>query len=361
MMLRTDRSGFALPMVIMVVGFLTAGVLAAFARSGSEIQLVDNQRAQTAAFAVAEAGLQQFLATGMVFGDSTIASDEYAWGSDTARITANRVRPSPADDEPSVWLIRSVGTVGPADGRPQGSRTVAQLALRTRGTMQVLSAWTSLSGLRKNGADGDMTGQDACTADEVAGVAVPTGGFTGKDDAISGSPPIDEMGTQAEMAAQIDIDWAGITNPAAPALGSDFMYCVTGSYGYDSTMAPCTGWPSSTVFTNDWPTVIINGSSGIPSHGRGTLIVTGDLTFGGGDVWDGIVLVGGKITDNGNGAISGAVVSGLNVLKGMTVGESSRANGTKSYQYDSCAVANAADAQGRLVGISNAWVDSWSW
>jgi hypothetical protein len=111
---------------------------------------------------------------------------------------------------------------------------------------------------------------------------------------------------------------------------------------------------------NYWPTIVINGSAALPSDGRGTLIVTGDLTFGGGDEWDGIIMVGGAITDNGSGNIAGAVVSGLNVLKGMTVGQSSKANGTKDYAYDSCAVANAAANQSRLVGQRNAWVDNWT-
>jgi hypothetical protein len=32
-----------------------------------------------------------------------------------------------------------------------------------------------------------------------------------------------------------------------------------------------------------WPIIVINGSAALPTDGRGTLIVTGVLTFGGGD------------------------------------------------------------------------------
>ena len=59
--------------------------------------------------------------------------------------------------------------------------------------------------------------------------------------------------------------------------------------------------------------------------------------------------------------ITGAVVSGLNVLKGETVAMSviDQASGTKDYQYDSCTIANATANMSRLVPINNAWVDNW--
>lgn len=199
---------------------------------------------------------------------------------------------------------------------------------------------------------------------------MPTGELEGKDEALIGDPDVLEMGTRTEMASQIHIDWVNIVNPLAPAIGADIVVCLSGTYGFDPNWGPCESWPTSAQWSdyiaNDyWPTIVINGSSALPSDGQGTLIVTGDLTFGGGDMWDGIIMVGGKITDNGSGNIAGAVVSGLNIKRPdpwpSTVGESSRADGTKDYTFDSCAVANAADGQSRLVQLSNAWVDTWSW
>lgn len=370
MQLHTNRNGFALPMVIMVIGFMTAGVLAAFARTSSEVVLVDNQRAQTASFAVAEAGLQQFMATAKLPKDDDYLAASYTYAGGSAQVTATQVRPERFKTDTTIWLIRSVGTMGAASGRPVGARTVAQLAYRVKGTMQALSSWTSLSGLRKNGASGDMSGSDACSDSTVAGVAVPNGLLTGKDDAISGDPDVLEMGTPAQMAAKINIDWVGIVNPANPAINADIIVCRSGTYGYDANLGPCGSWPTSTQWTNYraqdyWPTIMINGSAALPSNGQGTLIVTGDLTFGGGDRWDGIIMVGGKITDNGSGNIAGAVVSGLNMKRPApwpsTVTESSRANGTKDYTFDSCAIENAANGQSRIIQISNAWIDTWSW
>src|SRR5687768_17048636 len=121
-----NRDGFALPMTILVIGFMTAGVLAAFERSGSEVRLVDNQRAQLTAFAVAEAGLQQDLAATRGI---PLATAKYVFGNDTALVTAIRIRPAPTLDDPAIWLIRSEGRVrSGARADLRTSRTVAQLA-----------------------------------------------------------------------------------------------------------------------------------------------------------------------------------------------------------------------------------------
>ena len=354
-----NRDGFALPMTILVIGFMTAGVLAAFARSGSEVRLVDNERAQLTAFAVAEAGLQQYFATTRGTPATTAT---YVFANDTAHVTAIRIRPAPTLNDPAIWLIRSEGRVRSgtrADLRT--SRTVAQLAYLTTARMQVLSSWTSLSGLVKSGGAGVVSGDDACSGTVLPGVALPTGTYTqtSPGNVVQGNPPLQEMGTQADMATQIKIDWAGITNPANPSIPPDIIICGA---GFDPAWGPCGAWPTSFP-TGYWPTILVNGSlePKLPvSPGRGTLIVTGDLVLGGGDDWEGIIMVGGAIDDNGSGDIDGAVVTGLNVLKGETVTPSSQADGVKDYTYDSCAVANALGNQSRMIGQQNAWVDNWT-
>jgi hypothetical protein len=316
MKMRSDRAGFALPMSILVIGFMTAGVVAAFARATSEIRIVDNQRAQTAAFGAAQAGLDRYMARGRVTpADTTMVIQ----GADSARVRATLIRPAATAQSPSLYLVRADGSTRAGSGIPAGRRTVAQYAYRYPATMHVVAAWTSLSGLIKNGASGIISGADACGTDTLAGVALPDNTYTqaGNGDPIYGNPPIDEMGTQSQMASQIKIDWPNIANPLSPALSADAVVCVPSSAGYDNRWGPCGSWPSTSSFTdpNYWPTLIINGSSALPSNGRGILIVTGDLTFGGGDKWDGIILVGNRIVDNGSGNIAGAVLTGLNVLR----------------------------------------------
>ena len=360
MALQTNRDGFALPMAILLIGFMTAGVLAGFARSSAEVQIADNQSAEAGAFAMAEAGLAQYLGRGRV----EALAETFTYQGGQALVTATLMLDRTPPDE-DIYLVQSVGSVTSPSGKPQASRTVAQFAAREVGTMQVLSSWTSLSGLHKNGAAGEISGYDAtgCAGTgNVAGVATPDDMLTGLDNAIMGEPQHDEMGTIEEMAAAIQIDWENIATPFNPSIVPDNVVCMPGTVSWDEEYSNCGSWPSTSKFTdpNYWPTILINGSSPLPSNGRGVLIVTGDLVFGGGDTWDGIILVGGKIVDNGSGNIAGAVVSGLNILKGETVDASSKADGTKDYVYDSCAVEAATNSLARLNQITNAWADNLS-
>jgi hypothetical protein len=58
--------------------------------------------------------------------------------------------------------------------------------------------------------------------------------------------------------------------------------------------------------------------------------------------------------------VQGAVVTGLTIQLGQTVGISDVGNGTKTFRYDSCNVANAASRFGGLVPFRNTTVDNWS-
>jgi hypothetical protein len=358
MTMQSRRAGFALPMAILMIGFMTAGLVAAFTRIEAESRTVDHLSSEVEAFALAQAGLDRALAK----GDTLPADTTLTLPGGTARVQITRLRYNATYKDTSVWLIRSTGrTIARAGGRPSAGRTVAQVARRLPGTMNVLSSWTSLSGLDKNGNAGNLTGTDYCAVEgTLAGVAVPDGTFTGSGAAMSGNPPIDTTMNQPDLAAATQIDWPGIVDKVDPAIRPDITVCYPGTYGYDAAYGPCSAWPGSFP-SNWWPVIMINGSTPLPTNsGRGTLIVTGNLEFNGTRAWDGIMLVGGKIVDNGTGTISGAVVSGLNVMLGETVEESSVGNGTKTYRFDSCSVAKAAAAFQRVQPLTNAWLDNWS-
>jgi hypothetical protein len=364
--LRTDRGGFALPVAILVIVFLTAGVMGAFARAGAEARTIDNQRAQQLAFAVAAGGLEKFFA----MGDTSLKTLNMPGG--TVQFRVWDVMPAVTLPSTKTFVVRATATTAAGPGRPAGSRTVAQFATRAGATMQVLSAWTSLSGLEKNGSAGKIDGFDSAPVPcgdgtPMPGVAVPKDGYSqnGTGTVVFGNPPVSELGTQSQMKAQIKIDWPSIANPGASSMSPDIVFCGSG-YGFSSAWGSCGAWPTLTRFANPdfWPVIVINGSSKLPGDGKGkgTLIVTGDLDLNGGDEWSGIILVGGRITDNGSGHISGAVVTGLNVMLNPphVVDKSSKANGTKEYLYNSCDVMNAASGGVRLVPVSNAWSDNWS-
>jgi choice-of-anchor A domain-containing protein len=120
----------------------------------------------------------------------------------------------------------------------------------------------------------------------------------------------------------------------------------------------------------------VNGDFTLPSSGgQGTLIVMGNLTISGNNMWHGILLVGGQLTSNGNGTMMGATMSGLNTIftpaqrdsaqalaaAGTTISTNpanATANGTKTYQYDSCEVSKAAGGLASYSVFPNAWMDN---
>lgn len=350
-MMRFDakRDGFAIPMAILLIGIITAGVVGAFARVESEQAVVDDRHRETDAYALAEAGLNQYFSMRRGLPrDTTLTLP-----GGEAEIHVELVREEV--DKAALYAVRSTGRPFVSGRAAPASHDIVQLAWFRRGDMQVHSAWTSISGLLKNGNAGALSGYDKCGTEFMtgcvcqpakAGVAVPTGEYDGKTNPVEGDPPILEMGSREQMADQINIDWDAIVNH--DALSADYRI-------------PPDAWPyAAFADTSFWPTIYIEGNTSLPSNGRGTLIVRGDLTLGGGDEWTGIVLVGGKITDNGQGHIRGAVVSGLNIKIGETVDASSRANGTKTYDYDSCAVTRAATEQSTLRPMRNTWMDNWA-
>jgi hypothetical protein len=361
-----NRDGFALPMAILVIGFMTAGVVASFTRVGAEMQTLDNQRGQTAAFAFAEAGLAEFMVSGSIRPGMDTAAITYTYNGGSATVVARRIHQV---GNSSLVLVRSQGMARSPVGRPQATRTVAQFGYQQPLQMQVRSAWTSLSGVTKQGNSGWFGGEDeagtAC-GDGVtrAGMSVPTGGAVGPhiNQVVSGDPPIEYMGSQQESQEAVDINWASMVNPGAPGISPSVIMCAPGTSGYSAAWTPCGSWPTN---FSAFPTVIINGSMTLPTSGQGLLIVTGDLTLNGNQNWDGVILVGGRIIDNGQGEIAGSVVTGLNMKLGQNVGQSqvdiSVANGQKRYQFNSCAVQNAlAGASTGIRPIPNAWVDNWA-
>jgi len=353
------RGGFALPTVMLLLLCMTLGVVTAFARVSGEARVVDNLRAETAAFAIAEAGLQRYLARGL----TTPADTTMVLPGGTARVRTSLVR-TIATSDTALYLVRSDGVVAGGAKIPQGRRTVAQYAYHIRARVRVKATWTSMGGLNKAGSSGVISGADACTNDSVAGAYVPNDSYTysgGEGTPLKGAPALLEAGTVAEQATDIKIDWSGITNPAMTAGHIDVVVCYPGTPGYDGRWGPCSAFPTKSAFNNNdyWPTILINGSSTLPRNGQGMLIVTGNLTLGGNDNWRGIVMVGNQITDNGSGKISGAVFTGMNALTGATV-DASNANGTKDYTFNSCMVARAATRQSQFQQIPNAWLDNWA-
>jgi type II secretory pathway pseudopilin PulG len=354
----TAPRGFALPTAILVIAVLTIMVAGGFSIVSAERRSVADQKSQISAFRIAEQGLELYLVRRDSLLSGTPNYTRIPGAKDSVRISVTggyadvsltRLR-APKGSQSGLYVVRSKGTetVGAFAGTPQGVRTVAQYVLWEPSPMQVLAGWASLSGLQKNGNAGTLGGADACgDSAAVAGVIVPVNpGYTGKTTAASGSPAIDSVPPDS-----IHIDWNGIVN------GNAITPTITIPGGTWPTAALNAAYADTS--STYYPIIRVNSPDfTLPSSGRGMIIATGNVTISGSTGWNGVILVGGDVTSNGNNGIQGATVSGLNVKLGTYV-PTSTANGTKTYQYNSCEVAKATTTNGALVTLRNTWVDNW--
>ena len=348
---RLNRRGATLPLGIIVLAVMSVAVAITYARITAERHTSGDLKAQLGAFAVAQTGLSRYMAalTGKPGASHDTTMTDLLGG--TAQISLRMLRESTTTLLPAVYVITSRGSYTGAKRynslTPSAQRTVATYALWTPAPVDIDGAWTSLSGLDKNGNSGALDGNDHCAgtgAAPIPGVAVPTGTFTGDPTPINGTPEDTpkNLGPVASAKDSVGIDWAGIT--AGTFLPPDYLYPT---------------WPTSTQM-NNWPVIRANGDLNLPSDGKGILIVTGNLTINGSQTWSGLILVGGVIVSSGNNAVYGAVITGLNAKLGMVVPQQSIGSGNKTYQYDSCNLARALGHIGSLQRVRNGWTDTWS-
>ena len=350
---RRARRGSALPialLVILIVSVLAAG---AFTMLSSERKVADNNEAQLDAYTLARRGLERCVVSRASLGftaepPAAVESTTIVLPGGYADVVLRQVKQMAGAAVPPVYVIRSRGvkTLG-ATTTVMAERTVAEYAMFDFGNPRAPAAWTALEGLGINGTSATISGTDACSASPtIAGVAVPNGGYSGSSGVPTGSPGVQYLGTTAQATASVEVDWDGIVNGSAMPP--------------DVTVSGSTGWPSSTAWSdpNYWPVIRANGTLDLPSDGRGTLIVTGNLKLNGSQQWRGLILVGGAVTSNGNNTVNGAVISGLNLKLGQSVSPTDLGNGNKTYQYNSCDVASAMSRFKKLVVYRNAAADN---
>lgn len=369
-----NRAGFALPLAIFIIVLLTMGLAAGLAATTADARANSAQKGGTMAFAIAQGGLERFMADrdGLCQTSGAVcASDPLLIGSatvaDSIRLTmpggytdivATRIQDTSATNNKALFFIRSHGIYRKFRGSSgdNAEHTVGVYATMSVHTINVTSAIMSLSGVTKSGSSGVISGIDNCGGgDTLAGLTVPAGDFksSGGTAWAKGDPPIDTSSSLTQLKAGVGIDWQSIQNGAITA---DF------EVGPDA-------FPSSSWFTahpTAYPTIWVHTSPfSLPNPGRGLIIADGDFTISGSNMWNGVILIGGKLTSNGNNTMTGATVSGLNTLLGQYVdttsistNDNSSLNGNKTYLYDSCSVANATNGLRSYKALTNTWTDN---
>jgi hypothetical protein len=357
-------------MTIMITVVLSVALMAAFLVATAETSTNVAYRGQSRAFMVAQMGLERFLESPDSLSQcptcdtlrTTPPVDVFARSQDgdSVYITVTRVRHQSGPAVPAVYFIeaRGVEKGSRLSGRlagVSGERTVGTYAQWDVNVLQVLGAWTSLTGLKKNGSAGLVSGVDQCgKAPSVAGAVVGTGDlrYNGNANWLDGSPPADTSKTAEQLAADMKIDWDGIVNRNA----------MPADYAIPGQAFPSLGWFDAD--TSRWPVIHIKGNYSLPNRGRGVLIIEGDFTIAGSDMWDGVILVGGRLFSNGNNTVAGATISGLNALlpgvpePSESEFDDSQANGNKTYVYNWCKVTRATKSLQHYRVMPNTWVDN---
>jgi hypothetical protein len=369
------RAGFALPLVIVFLVVMSFALAASLAATAAELGTSAAQRGQNRAYAVAEQALQRFLISRdslcALTGSSCLSDPSAAGGGQDgvnltiaggkAIVVARQLRPQigTKDTIPALYFVRAIGV--DSTSRMRGGdttnsvRAIGMMVQWSAQTMNVTGAWTSLSGLTKDGTAGQIDGNDQCgRKPAVAGVMVPKGDYSATGGFVpTGNPPLDTTKTLAQLDPLVTIDWNGILNGSA--LTFDFI-------------VPQMAFPPQSWFEADttrWPIIHVTSASfSLPNAGRGIIVADGDFIISGSNMWQGIILIGGQLTSNGDNTTAGATVSGLNYkLPGAVrpppgyISDNSTANGNKTYVYNSCNIARATQRLRHYIPLPNTWID----
>lgn len=347
-----DERGAALMIVLVVLVGLTVLGAAGFMVTTDDVRQSENIEASMEAFYAADAGLQRYL------GESNDGSTAVTYMIGDASVTVTPIPLTTLAGGEGMFRVRSVGTHTDPAGATT-NRAVSALGIYRVGSgVSTSAALASGTGLLKNGGSGTISGADhaslsdpicpASPGSDVAGVTVPPGGYqqSGGTPVPEGDPDIDDSKTAEELLESTNIDWEDLHEN-----GSDIANYVV----------PPDDWPDfDAIDADEWPVVFVDGDAELTPEdsGRGTIIATGNVHMSGDFQWDGILLAGGYLTSNGYQTITGATITGLDVLLGESVPTSDIGNGDKKFLYNSCYIEAASkgfmDAGGMAI-VPGSW------
>jgi hypothetical protein len=370
-----NRIGFALPLVVVFLVVLSFALAAGLAASAAEGSTSTAQRGQNRAYTLAEWGLQKFIVSRDSLckqtGSSCLSDPGAATsGQDSVQVSAPggyitvvsrlmRQQQGTKDTIPALYFVRARGvdTTSKLRGGDTTTsvRSVGLIVQWSTITIKVTGAWTSLSGLDKQGNAGQIDGNDQCgRKPAVAGVMVPRGDYTESGGFVpTGNPPLDTSKTLAQLEPLVTIDWNSIINQGS----------LPADYTIPQDQFPNDAWFAAD--TSRWPVIRVHTNGYVlPNAGRGIIIADSDFTISGSNMWQGIIMVGGQLTSDGNNTTSGTTVSGLNYkLPGHVqpppgyINDNATANGTKSYVYNSCYISRATQKLRHYVPMADTWID----
>jgi len=342
--------GFALAVSLFALVLLGALVAGAFFSARQAMRLGTNVRDSQRALAAAEAGLAAALGGwrsaafgALPPGRSSVFSGMLPGGTGSYAGTVLRLNRG-------LFLVRSTGT----DAGGVSRRTVAWLVRPAPAALAVAAALTVTEGLELGSGiavDGeDQTVGPGCAAAGGAMPGILVAGatrvlFTGCADSscVRGSPPFRVASAGEDSAARAAADGAWATLGAAAVkvyeagdLPLEHPQPVGTATACDTAVRENWGGASVPGCAHYYPIVLARGSLRlVGGSGQGILLVTGDLSVDGGFIFEGPVVVGGRLVVEGSG---GHFLGGVRA-RSATLTPS--AAGSAELVFSRCALANA--------------------
>lgn len=350
--------GFVLATTLMVMTLLTVMLATAFLLISAETRTTDSSFAASRALALAQAGQQAYFSSphGIV---ATYDSVHYTFPGGFARVVARRLHDSTATQQ-QLWVIYSTGvdTTRSLGGQPNGLRTIAQLARLQAGSLPARAAMIAANGVRFLGnGDNPINGADAAFCwpqHDSTGLTVGVSGAVDSSPppppkpAPAGSPGQEVLASDQAVLDSTRIDWVRLVD--AGEFTPDYI-----------ATPPCTHSQQLSGF----PSGVCNGNATLSGRRYGILVVTGDADLANGAHWDGILLVGGRLTTPTGGSstytVHGMVITGLNMLKGQAVQANQLRRGTsRVIQWASCYTAPSVTGLAAFTPVKGTWFDNWA-
>lgn len=372
MPLHRDRRGVTLVTSLLLVMLMTISIVAAFMRISADRRTTLDGQGTLDSYAIAQNGIDRYLTTRTAepttFPDSSLVT--VAGGQ--AAVVLRRIRQKTAN-LPAMYLITSTGwSTGNRYDRlaARSTRRVAQVVQWSEAKLAGGAALTSLNGIDQQGQPATYDGRNGCSAGDPTTWKPGLQMLDASDFEKSGNqnPPqiygsagntIVDMGNLQQALASLGFSWSTVLqsiNNVSNVVQVPPTNATDDYNGYN--------FPNKNV--KPWPVVVVdNASAGTYTTnkaGHGILIVTGDFaTSGNAFGWEGLVLVGGKMTVNGNSTWTGSVFAGLNnndPNNPSVVMPDNLINGQKTFIYNSCSITDALSGFAGWSKLGNARADN---
>jgi len=244
----------------------------------------------------------------------------YGYGDSSAPTTAKPFTTSSSTNARPVEIITAYGVSG------SSQKLLEVEVVRPPGPV-ISAAVYAKQDVTGNGSSMLVNGNDNCG---VAPALPPIYTLSPAVFNPSGSPTL--LGSPAAAATgSLSVDIAGYVNSTKSAATVTLTADQNGG-----TIGSTTDYV--TAYSDPSNPYNVGGLKLQNLTGYGTLLVTGDLTLGGGFNWNGLILVTGTLTLNGGGG-------GINIRGAVLAEQTVDINGGLDIRYDSCEISNALNRQ----------------